>query len=64
MRGKPRVDYQHSYYINNREKILKRSKERYQGKCVLCKQWKPEVDAFQHICNRCADRCSPHVIEG
>jgi hypothetical protein len=27
------------------------------GKCVLCKQWKPEVDAWQHICNDCVDKC-------
>lgn len=32
------------------------------GKCVLCKQWKPEVDAWQHLCNSCIDKCA-YTIE-
>jgi hypothetical protein len=27
------------------------------GQCVLCKEWKPEVDAWQHLCNSCVDKC-------
>lgn len=26
------------------------------GQCCLCKQWYPEVDAWQHICNACVDK--------
>jgi hypothetical protein len=31
------------------------------GQCVLCKKWKPEVDAWQHICNDCVEK---QVVEG
>jgi hypothetical protein len=38
-------------------------KEKTLGKCVLCKQWKPEVDAWQHICNDCVDKCKyEHIV--
>jgi hypothetical protein len=31
------------------------------GLCCLCKQWKHEVDAWQHLCNDCVDKM---VMEG
>lgn len=33
------------------------------GLCVLCKQWKPEVDAWQHICDDCVDACAKQEDE-
>jgi len=31
------------------------------GLCCLCKQWRHEVDAWQHICNDCVEK---QVVEG
>lgn len=33
------------------------------GLCWLCKKWKKEVTAWQHICNDCVEKCAEQNME-